>query len=486
MPRGLKACSGKAGTENSVLEERLEMSRKMNGFPEKILLATDGLENTTLAARAAVDLVNKGAAELHVVHVWHTVPSTHFDRVIRSGLEDAGREALEEQVRWIENEGGAVSGAHLLEGRAVEEITAQAEEIGAGLVVAGSRGMGRLGRLVLGSVSTGLAHRSHCPVLIVREGEEAWPPDLVIVGYGSFEDTERAGFLGASLARALGAEVELVGVVSDASTDDAEEKLRELERTLESRADEIEEAVGLRPRARASVGDVARTVLGIHAEDEKPALLSFGSKVLGGAGRVMVGEALDRALSKSRGPILITPELHPASKARVLERGETGAHDEPAVLVATDGSEVSLRAGEYAARLASGLGAKLFALYVVDEHLAFHGSVHYGEFVERLSEEGREATGKVRALAEKAGAECEELIILGKPDRVIIAVAEELGADPVVLGSEGKSRMEHALIGSVSEEVLRHANRTVLVVGGQHEDGSPESESPENESARVR
>jgi nucleotide-binding universal stress UspA family protein len=87
----------------------------------------------------------------------------------------------------------------------------------------------------------------------------------------------------------------------------------------------------------------------------------------------------------------------------------------------------------------------------------------------------------VRALAEKAGAECEELIVLGKPDRVIIAVAEELGADPVVLGSEGKSRMEHALIGSVSEEVLRHANRTVLVVGGYHEDGSPESES-----ARVR
>src|SRR3712207_2092346 len=197
----------------------------MNGFPEKLLLATDGLENTTLAARAAADLAKNGGAELHVVHVWHTVPSTHFDRVIRSGLEDAGREALEEQVRWIENEGGAVSRAHLLEGRAVEEIIAQAEEIGAGLVVAGSRGMGRLGRLALGSVSTGLAHRSHCPVLIVREGEEAWPPDRVLVSYGSFEDTERAGFLGASLARALGAEVELVGVVSDTNAVVAEPEI---------------------------------------------------------------------------------------------------------------------------------------------------------------------------------------------------------------------------------------------------------------------
>jgi nucleotide-binding universal stress UspA family protein len=320
--------------------------------------------------------------------------------------------------------------------------------------------------------------------LIVREGEEAWPPPLVLVGFGSFEDTERAGFLGASLAATLGAEVELVGVVSD--TGDAEEKLLTLERALESHAAGIEEAVGLRPRVRTSVGNVARTILDIHAEEEKPALLSFGSKVLGGAGRVMVGEALDRALSKARGPILITPELHPASKARVLERRANGAPEGPAVLIATDGSQVSLRAGEYAVRLAGDLGAKLFVLHVVDERLAFHGGIHYGELIERLSDEGREATGRVRELAEKAGAECEEMIVLGRPDQSILAVAEEVGAEPIVLGAEGKSRMEHALLGSISEEVLRHANRTVLVVGGHAEDGSARSGSPECENAGAR
>ena len=80
----------------------------------------------------------------------------------------------------------------------------------------------------------------------------------------------------------------------------------------------------------------------------------------------------------------------------------------------------------------------------------------------------------MRALAKKAGVEFEELIVLGRPDRTIVAAAEEIGADRIVLGSEGKSRMEHALLGSVSEEVLRHADRTVLVVGGH-----PESESSE-------
>jgi nucleotide-binding universal stress UspA family protein len=445
----------------------------VNDFPEKILLATDGLENTTLASRAAVEFTRGGGgAELHVIHVWHTVPSPHFDHLIRSGLEDAGRETLEAQVRWIEEQGITVTGTYLREGQAAEAIVEQAEEIGAGLVIVGSRGMGRLGRLVMGSVSTRLAHRSPCPLLIVREGEKEWPPERVLVGYGSFEDTTRAGLLATSLGRTIGVGVELVGVVGDTNTDDATADLRDMERALSARADEIEEVVGLRPRVRPLVGEVPRAILDIQAEEEGPVLLSFGSKVLGRAGRVMVGEVLDQVLGETSGPILITPEPHPASKAGVLGRAQTGARQGRSVLVATDGSEASLRAGEYAARLAGGLGAKLFVLYVIDEHLLFHSAIHYAEFVEMLSEEGREATGKVRALAEEAGVECEELIVFGRPEQTILSVAEEVRADTIFLGAEGMSRLEHAFIGSVSEEALRRANRTVLVVGGHPEDGA--------------
>ena len=154
---------------------------------------------------------------------------------------------------------------------------------------------------------------------------------------------------------------------------------------------------------------------------------------------------------------------------RALDCEEAEGPRGPAVSLATDGGKVSLRAGEYVARLVEGLGAKLFSIYVLDEHLTFRSGVHYGEFVQRLSEDGREATGRVRAVAEEAGVEFEELIVLGRPGRTIVEVAEEIGADPIVLGSEGTSTMEHALLGSVSEEVLRNANRTVLVVGGHPE-----------------
>jgi nucleotide-binding universal stress UspA family protein len=181
-----------------------------------------------------------------------------------------------------------------------------------------------------------------------------------------------------------------------------------------------------------------------------------------GTGHLMAGKAPGRVPIKSRGPI--------------LGRGQTEDREGPAILVATDGSEASRRAGEYAAWLAGALEAKLFVLYVVDEHLAFQGGIHYGEFVERLSEDGREATGRVRVLVEQAGAKCEELVVLGRPERTILLAAEEVGAEPIVLGAEGMSGLEHTLVGSVSEEVLRHANRTVLVVGGH----------PEGESAGAK
>lgn len=110
------------------------------------------------------------------------------------------------------------------------------------------------------------------------------------------------------------------GVVDEANTDDAEAGLRDMERVLAIRADEIEEVVGQRPRVRPLVGDVPRAILDLQAEAQKPVLLSFGSKVLGRAGRVIVRAALDRILGETRGPILVTPEPHPASKVGVLQR----------------------------------------------------------------------------------------------------------------------------------------------------------------------
>ena len=59
--------------------------------------------------------------------------------------------------------------SHLMMGEAAREIIYLAEDLGAGLVVMGSRGRGGIRRALMGSVSDSVVRHAHCPVLVVRE-----------------------------------------------------------------------------------------------------------------------------------------------------------------------------------------------------------------------------------------------------------------------------------------------------------------------------
>ena len=140
----------------------------MSIFPTRVLLATDGSKEADLAATTAADLAEKTNSELHVITVGPDYPlyelpehPAGFEDVLRENRREA-KEVLEQQAKRIEESGGTVKETHLREGRADEEI-------GAGLIVMGSRGHGRLRRALLGSVSDAVVRHAHCPVTIVRE-----------------------------------------------------------------------------------------------------------------------------------------------------------------------------------------------------------------------------------------------------------------------------------------------------------------------------
>jgi nucleotide-binding universal stress UspA family protein len=78
-------------------------------------------------------------------------------------------------VSHIESAGESVTKSYLRQGRPDREVVDLAEGIDAGLVVMGSRGLGRIRRALLGSVSESVVRHAHCPVLVVRkeEAEEA-------------------------------------------------------------------------------------------------------------------------------------------------------------------------------------------------------------------------------------------------------------------------------------------------------------------------
>ncbi len=152
----------------------------MSIFPTKILLATDSSEEAELALSTAIDLANSTNSHLHVVTVgpWSPDPAyaVHEASLRWETYEQASeaidkevQEILDNQVRKIEEGGGTVQEAHLRRGRKDEEIVRVAEEIGAGLVVMGSRGLGGVRRALMGSVSDGVMRHAHCPVLVVRK-----------------------------------------------------------------------------------------------------------------------------------------------------------------------------------------------------------------------------------------------------------------------------------------------------------------------------
>jgi nucleotide-binding universal stress UspA family protein len=149
---------------------------EMSLFPRSILLATDGSEETELAARVAVELAKSTGSELHVVHVKLIPITPPYPEVLdwREDLERAEREArelLDEQVKKVEEAGGTVAGVHLREeGPPAEEIIALAEELEADLIVVGSRDRGRIRRALTESVSDRVIRRARCPVLVVGAG----------------------------------------------------------------------------------------------------------------------------------------------------------------------------------------------------------------------------------------------------------------------------------------------------------------------------
>jgi nucleotide-binding universal stress UspA family protein len=138
-------------------------------FPTRVLLATDGSPDAALAAQSAIELCERTGSELHVVHVGEYLPTFYAQTEEEPAqLQADAQRLLEEQLERIRAAGGQVAQAHLLLGRPAEQIVNLSEEVGAGVVVVGSRGLSALRRAVLGSVSESVIRHAHCPVFVVR------------------------------------------------------------------------------------------------------------------------------------------------------------------------------------------------------------------------------------------------------------------------------------------------------------------------------
>jgi len=178
----------RASTAGIIRTERKATSEEVHTvsiFPTKVLLAIDGSEKASSATQAAVEISEKSGSELHVIHVYGVTPIYPFypeatdpggvelqdpklEEELENLSEQRAREVLDAAVEKVRAAGGTVAQAHLKEGGVPHEIVALAEDLGAGLIVVGSRGHGGIRRALMGSVSDSVVRHAHCPVLVVR------------------------------------------------------------------------------------------------------------------------------------------------------------------------------------------------------------------------------------------------------------------------------------------------------------------------------
>ena len=148
-----------------------------------VVLATDGSEPSLAAAGLVRDLVNStalaGISVLAVVAPIEQIPfygafATFGGGTVSQAVWDemsaeAERSAQEAIRRTVAELHATVPVESVVRhGQPPAEIVRYAEEIGAGLIVMGSRGWGELHAALVGSVSERVLHTAHCPVMIAR------------------------------------------------------------------------------------------------------------------------------------------------------------------------------------------------------------------------------------------------------------------------------------------------------------------------------
>ncbi|MGE5747010.1 MAG: universal stress protein [Solirubrobacterales bacterium] len=282
--------------------------------------------------------------------------------------------------------------------------------------------------------------------------------EKVVVGFDAAEQSRDALRLGATLAAAEGAELQ-VAVVLPRGRAPFEKAIAggQLAEQLDeqlfgSAARELEEAQFTPVKLDGGLaGRSAARALYEHAGEQGVDLIVVGSSHRGKLGRVLPGSVGESLLRGAPCAVAVAP------------RGYARA-EHPAIRligVAYDGSEEAKLALGEAERLARALGARIHLITVVpvrtaivlEADLAFElGKALHREYQQRLDE-------AVSALGSKTSAEGEPAE--GDPASVLVERGSQL--DLLVMGSRGYGPVRAALLGGVSAQVIRTAPCPVLV-----------------------
>lgn len=139
------------------------------------------------------------------------------------------------------------------------------------------------------------------------------------------------------------------------------------------------------------------------------------------------------------------------------------------ILVPTDFSDCATKAVRYAVELADKFGAELILLHVVpDTVLALPDAVMPtpapAQELQALQEAGKAGLANLVASLKLEGRNVRTESRIGSPEQEITAAATDLGADLICVSTHGRDGLSRVFLGSVAEQLVRHAPCPVLTV----------------------
>ncbi|MGC8494850.1 MAG: universal stress protein [Syntrophobacteraceae bacterium] len=184
------------------------------------------------------------------------------------------------------------------------------------------------------------------------------------------------------------------------------------------------------------------------AEERGCDLIVMGRRGLGRIERALTGSVTARVIGFSPIDVLVVPRDSSLGWKRIV--------------LATDGSEFSKNATKRAMELVKASGGELKVVSATDMASEFHPLS--AELTEKLCEWPRYCVSDVREQAVTIGVHPECIVRQAEAYKAILSVAEECGANLIVMGSHGRTGLKRLLMGSVAEKVIGYASCPVLII----------------------
>jgi nucleotide-binding universal stress UspA family protein len=138
------------------------------------------------------------------------------------------------------------------------------------------------------------------------------------------------------------------------------------------------------------------------------------------------------------------------------------------ILFATDFSEISEYAFDYALTLAEKFGSRLIIIHVINEPVDLRGfyvpHISFDSIEREIASSAEKMMDKFCGQKLKSFANFEKCTVSGIPYEEVLRKAEAEQVDLIVLGTHGRAGIDHFLFGSTAERVVRRSSCPVMTV----------------------